>query len=162
MLSQFPSTDTSNHSNNVAPAPPPGPDPHCRPPAEPSPALPPQPLATDPCSVTPQGSIFDTITRLPSPTSANTNLAGLSDLTVLQANFNAYSPPHGSVIHIRRRPRIFGLGRDCASTVFAKLINGGANICVTGDLSTLVNVKEIPPMRILVAIAGDAISSDDC
>ncbi len=44
----------------------------------------------------------------------------------------------------------------------AKLINGGANICVTGDLSTLVNVEAIPPMPISVAIAGDAISSDDC
>ena len=44
----------------------------------------------------------------------------------------------------------------------AKLIDGGANICVTGDLSTLVNVEEIPPMPILVAIAGDNISSDDC
>jgi hypothetical protein len=44
----------------------------------------------------------------------------------------------------------------------AKLIDGGTNICVTGDLSTLVNVEEIPPMPISVAIAGDAISSDDC
>jgi len=46
--------------------------------------------------------------------------------------------------------------------VVAKLIDGGANICVTGDLSTLVNVEEISPMPILVAIAGDDISSDDC
>jgi hypothetical protein len=47
----------------------------------------------------------------------------------------------------------------------AKLINGGTNICVTGDLSTLVNVEAIPPMMpilVAVAVAGDAISSDDC
>jgi len=103
-----------------------------------------------------------THTRSPSPTSTNTNLDGLSDLTVLQANFNAYSPPRGSVIHIRCRPRVFGLRRDSASTVVAKLVDGGAYICVTGDLSTLVNIKEIPPMPISVAIAGNAISSDDC
>ena len=85
----------------MAPAPPPGPDPHCHPPAELPPAPSPQLLATDPCSVTPQGLIFDTITPSPSPTSDNTNLAGLSDLTVAQANCNAYSPPRGSIIHIR-------------------------------------------------------------
>jgi hypothetical protein len=44
--------------------------------------------------------------------------------------------------------------------VVAKLIDGGTNICVTGDLSTLVNVEEIPPMPISVAIAGNDISSD--
>ena len=146
----------------MTPSPTPGPDPHSRPLAEPLPAPSPQTLATDPCSVTPHGLIFDTITRSPSPTSVTTNLAGLSDLTVDQANFNAYSPPRGSVIHIRCRPCIFDLRRNSASTVVAKLINGGANICITGDLSTLVNIKEIPPMPILVAIAGNAISSDDC
>jgi len=161
-LGQFPFTDTSTHSDDVVPVPPPRPDLHCRPPAEPPPAPPPLPLNTDSCSVTPQGSIFDTITRLPFPTSATINLANLSDLTVDQATFNAYTPPRGSVIHIRCRPCIFGLRRDSASAVVAKLIDGGANICVTGDLSTLVNVEEIPPMPISVAIAGDDISSDDC
>jgi len=71
-------------------------------------------------------------------------------------------PPRGSVIHIRCRPRIFGLCRHNASAVADKLIDGGANICVTGDLSTLVIIEEIPPMPISVAIAGDDISSDDC
>ena len=155
-LSQFPSTDASTHSDdNVVPVPPPGPDPHCRPPAKP----PPLPLNTDSCNITPQGSIFDTITQSPFHTS--TTLADLSDLTVNQATFNAYTPPRGSVIHIRCRPRIFGLRRDSASAVVAKLIDGGANICVTGDLSTLVNVEEISPMPISVAIAGDDMSSDD-
>ncbi len=99
---------------------------------------------------------------MPSPTYDTTDLAGLFDLTVAQANSNAYSPPRGLVIHIRCRPHIFGLCRDSASTVVAKPIDGGANICITGDLSTLVNIEEIPPMPISVAIAGDAISSDDC
>jgi len=99
---------------------------------------------------------------LPFPTSATINLANLSDLTVDQATFNAYTPPRGSVIHIRCRPHIFGLRRDSASAAVAKLIDGGANICVTGNLSTLVNIEEIPPMPISVAIAGNDISSDDC
>ncbi len=162
MLSQLPSTDASYPSVNMTSAPATGPNNPCRPPAEPPPAPYLQPPTTDPCSITPHGSIFDTITRPPSPTSANANLARLSDLSNEQANFNTYSPPRGLVIHIHCRPRIFGLRRDSTSTVVAKLINGGANICITSDLSTLVNIVEIPPMPILVAIAGDVISSDDC
>ena len=41
-------------------------------------------------------------------------------------------------------------------------MDGGANICVTGDLSTLVDTVDINPMPISVAVAGDNITSDDC
>ena len=33
-------------------------------------------------------------------------------------------------------------------------MDGGANICLTGDLSHLVSVVAIPPMPIDVALAG--------
>jgi hypothetical protein len=41
------------------------------------------------------------------------------------------------------------------------LINGGANICLTGDLGLLTDVVAIPPMPILVALQGE-ITIDDC
>jgi hypothetical protein len=41
------------------------------------------------------------------------------------------------------------------------LIDGGANICVTGDVNLLVDVVTILPLPILVALHGD-ITLDDC
>jgi hypothetical protein len=41
-------------------------------------------------------------------------------------------------------------------------MDGGANICVTGDLSSLVGVVGIPPMPITVAPAGNKTSMDSC
>jgi hypothetical protein len=41
------------------------------------------------------------------------------------------------------------------------LIDGGANICLTGDLGLLTDVIAIPPMPILVALQGE-ITIDDC
>jgi hypothetical protein len=42
------------------------------------------------------------------------------------------------------------------------LMDGRANICITGILSLLVNVKTIPPLPILVATTLGSISLDDC
>jgi hypothetical protein len=41
------------------------------------------------------------------------------------------------------------------------LIDGGANICLTGDLGLLTDVVAIPPMLISVALQGE-ITIDDC
>ena len=41
-------------------------------------------------------------------------------------------------------------------------MDGGANICITGDVLNLVSVVDIPPMPIDVALAGSEISLDDC
>jgi hypothetical protein len=41
-------------------------------------------------------------------------------------------------------------------------MDGGANICVTGNLSSLVGIVDIPPMPITVALAGDDTSMDYC
>ena len=123
-----------------------------RPPAEP----PPTP------SITPPGSLYDIITRPDSPTSINANLECLSTLASDQRNFNLFSPPPDAVTNNYSRPRIFGLRRDGPSPVVAQLIDGGANICITGDVSCLVHTVDIPPMPITVATAGDDISLDDC
>jgi hypothetical protein len=42
------------------------------------------------------------------------------------------------------------------------LINGGANICITGDINLLVDVVNIPPLSILVALHGDSTLDDCC
>jgi hypothetical protein len=41
-------------------------------------------------------------------------------------------------------------------------MDGGANICVTGNLSSLVGIVDIPPMPITVALAGEDTSMDNC
>jgi hypothetical protein len=41
------------------------------------------------------------------------------------------------------------------------LIDGGANICITGDLDSLFDVVAIPPLSISVAVEGTS-SIDDC
>ena len=65
-----------------------------------------------------------------------------------------------SVTRVVRAPRVFGLRTN--SSVYAQvkrtsatLIDGGANICLTGNLNLLVNVVEIMPLPILVAINGE-------
>jgi hypothetical protein len=42
------------------------------------------------------------------------------------------------------------------------LIDGGANICITGLLDLLVKVVSIPPLPISVATKKGGISLDDC
>jgi hypothetical protein len=115
-----------------------------RPPAEPPPAT------------SPHGSIYDLITLPPSPTTA------VAVSTTNHDIIDSYTPPHGLVFHIHSRRRIFGLCRDSTSSVIAKLMDGGANICVAGDLSILVDTVDIDPMPISVAVAGDNVTSDDC
>jgi hypothetical protein len=72
-----------------------------------------------------------------------------------------------SVIQITDRPRVFGLRSDSRSSArirrwLQSLMDGGANICVTGDLNRLVNIIDIPPMLITVATSGDGNSLNDC
>jgi hypothetical protein len=41
-------------------------------------------------------------------------------------------------------------------------MDGGANICITGDLASLVGIVDIPPMAISVAINRTDITENDC
>ncbi len=72
-----------------------------------------------------------------------------------------------SVIRITDCPWVFGLRSDWKSSVrirkwLTSLMDGGANICITGNLNRLVNIIDIPPMPITVATSGDRTSLDDC
>ena len=71
-----------------------------------------------------------------------------------------------SITRVVGSPRVFGLRNDSRSYVQVRktsstLIDGGANICLTGDLDILVDVVEIPPLPISVAVNGDTSTLDD-
>jgi hypothetical protein len=81
----------------------------------------------------------------------------------------------GSVTHVIGLPRVFGLHSDEKSVVKIictaiasnainnpQLMDVGANICLTGILSLLVDVVSTPPLPILVATTSGALSLDDC
>jgi len=42
------------------------------------------------------------------------------------------------------------------------MVDGGANIFVTGDIGSLLDVTDIDPIPILVAIKGSTTSFDNC
>jgi hypothetical protein len=79
----------------------------------------------------------------------------------------------GSVHRVVTCPRVLGFqGGDrsyarinltalATSAAPGRLIDGAANICITGDLDSLFDVVAIPPLSISVAVEG-ASSIDDC
>jgi hypothetical protein len=73
-----------------------------------------------------------------------------------------------SVTHIIGSPRVYGItGTDATSVKIAPLgnscplIDGGSNICVTGNLQLLIDLVDIPLMAISVALDGPPSSFDD-
>ena len=83
--------------------------------------------------------------------------------------------PMDSVTRVVGLPRVYGLKGDEGSSVkvmrsvglldprdHPSLMDGGANICITGILGLLVDVETIPPLPISVATTSDSISLDDC
>jgi hypothetical protein len=77
-----------------------------------------------------------------------------------------------SVTHVITTPCVCGLNGDARSRVqrvststgqrFSSMIDGGANICLTGTLSLLVDTISIPPMPNSVAVEGAGASIADC
>jgi hypothetical protein len=83
--------------------------------------------------------------------------------------------PLDSVTRVVGHPRVCGL--KCDNDMVARvtwlavamdalnnpsLMDGGANICITGILSLLVDVESIPPLPISIATTLSSISLDDC
>jgi hypothetical protein len=79
-----------------------------------------------------------------------------------------------SVNRVIMCPRVLGFCRDGSSYAHINLtamassespgshIDGGANICLTGDLGLLTDVIAIPPMPISVALQGETTVDDCC
>jgi hypothetical protein len=127
----------------------------------------------------PQGSIMDPglMIRAASPT---TPFEFPFDMPSDEphACFEDYVPNRGSMDSVTRVVgllRMFGLKGD--ETLYAKtmraatpidsvdilsLMDGGANICITGVLSLLVDVVSIPPLPISVATKSGSLSLDVC
>ena len=73
--------------------------------------------------------------------------------------------PSASVIRMIVNPRVFGIKGDCRASVQIKdwsLMDAGANICLTGDLTILANAVDISPLPITVALNGNKPTVDDC
>jgi hypothetical protein len=71
-----------------------------------------------------------------------------------------------SITQVMKSPCVFGPCSNSSSYVrvrktSATLIDGGANICLTGDLNLQVDVVKIPPLPILVAVHGNNSTLDD-
>ena len=71
-----------------------------------------------------------------------------------------------NLVRIAVHARVFGLNTNSPSSIritrrTSSLIDGGANICLTGDLTCLVDVTDIPPMPITVATTGNSPTTDD-
>ncbi len=80
------------------------------------------------------------------------------------------SPPTllDSVTHLIGSPHVCGIHgtNDTLVTITptgnsCPLIDGGSNICITGDLHLLVDLVDIPPVAISVALDGAPSSFDD-
>jgi hypothetical protein len=127
----------------------------------------------------PQGSIMDPglLVRPASPTTPFEFPFDIPHDTP-PTGFRDYVPHEDTMDSVTRvvgLPRVFGLKGDEQS--YAKvtraaipmdaidnpsLMDGGANICITGVLSLLVDVVSIPPLPISVATKFGSISLDDC
>ena len=67
-----------------------------------------------------------------------------------------------SVMHVVCHPRVCGVNRDDMTSVkilrvsdtAGTIIDGGSNVCITGDLNTLLDVTDIMPIDISVALDG--------
>ncbi len=76
-----------------------------------------------------------------------------------------------SVRHIVCSPRVCGIKGDDDSSVRimrvkdfttnGNLINEGSNVCITGDLNFLLDMVDIAPIDILVALSGSCSSLND-
>ena len=93
--------------------------------------------------------------------------SAVGPLVLRHADLPAFPSIMDSITRVVGSPRVFGLKNDSSSYVQVRrtstsLVDAGANICLTGDLNLLVDVVEIPPLPISVAVQGDSPSLDDC
>jgi hypothetical protein len=139
------------------------------PPAEP----PPSPPTAAPYNI-PPGSIIDNIikshNRPQSPTTPfefpfyTPSALHATSLDIPNSAHDIF-PLSASIIWVVVTPRVFGIKGDSCSTVQItdwSLMDAGANICLTGDLSILADAVNIPPLPITVALNGNGSSLDDC
>jgi hypothetical protein len=135
---------------------------------------------TSPHQYFPQGSIMDP-NILVRPTSPMTpfefpfDMPHAKSATCLDDEAPTTSTRMGSVMRVVGLPRVCGLRGDEGSFDKVRrssipldrigspsLMDGGANICITGIFELLVDVENIPPIPISVATTSTSVSLDDC
>ncbi len=84
-----------------------------------------------------------------------------------ETDSSVHDPSVASVSRVSNLPRVCGINSNDATSVkiaphaSGPLIDGGSNICVTGDYTLLVDCVNIPPVAISVDLEGGPASYDD-
>ncbi len=142
-------------------------------------AVPMEKARHEPQAYFPKGSIFDPgiMVRPSSPVTPFEFPFDLPRDYIPSCFDNTTSPymPIDSVTRVVGLPRVYGLKEDEGSYVkvmrtvghldprdYPSLMDGGANICITGILGLLVDVETVPPLPISVATTSGSFSMDDC
>jgi hypothetical protein len=139
------------------------------PPAVLPPTEPPPPPSVN--ATSPPGSLFDIYSCAPSPCSVTIDLCTKQELDSALAELPQWPSISNSVTHVVCTPRKCGIQGDLVSNVRILqvlatnksncMVDSGSNVCVTGDLCILLNVIDIDPVAILVALDGGPSSLDD-
>jgi hypothetical protein len=127
---------------------------------------PPEPPPTLPIDC-PPGCLIDSLFCPALPTTVAVDLRAELGLDLPVADAPTQTD---SVTHVVCSTRVFGLRGDSHSTVTVlphpsapgRMVDGGSNVCVTRDLCSLLDVVNIDPITISVAIEGAPTSYDDC
>jgi hypothetical protein len=135
----------------------------------PDPPPPPEPPPVDPLPC-PPGCILEHITGQVSQPSIIVDLSYDAENQTSATNLAPLTSTPDSVTHVVCTPRVCGLRGDSMSSVTIctikrgpdRMVDGGANVCVTGDIGSLLDVTDIDPIPISVAIEGSASSFDNC
>ncbi len=143
-----------------------GPRPATEPPAAPLPPKPP-PLESNPC---PQGCLLDGLTRSNSTTTIIIDLHANQGLNSTLAELPQLPSITNSVTHVVCSPRVCGIHGNArlsitickVSNTTNQMIDGGSNVCITGDLGSLLDVVDIKLITILDALEGSPTSYNDC
>jgi hypothetical protein len=111
--------------------------------------------------------------RPPSPTTITTMLDLLEDQVMesIMAQMPEALSILDSITHVACSPWVCGVRGDdgplvqimrvTESTANGNLLDGGSKVCVMGDLNILLNVVDITPIDILVALNRKSSSLDD-
>ena len=117
----------------------------------------------------PPNSLFDLTSRPISPTSVTIDLRAPQELDSELAQLLDLPSIMDSVTHVVCSPGVCGVHGDSSSIKLhnnmlkaQKMVNGGSNVCVTGDIGLLLDVVDIDPFAISVALKGAPSSYDDC
>ena len=118
------------------------------PPPEPPPCVPPS---------FPPNSLFDLTSRPISPTSVTIDLRANQELDSTLAQLPDLPSIMDSVTHVVCSPRVCGVHGDSSSIKLhnnmlkaQKMVDGGSNVCVTGDIGLLLDVIDVEPFAISI------------